>query len=76
MIFNPTPCVKDCPDRSAICHCGCIRHAEWKAEENRMNAVINTVRAVERGFIEPEVDSFVKHVIKQHGKILRGQKAW
>ena len=75
MTFVIAPCM-GCTNRHFKCHEDCPQHAEWKAAENRKNAVVNTVRAVERGFIELEVDSFVKHIIKQHGKILRGQKAW
>lgn len=45
----PTPCVKDCPDRSATCHAECEKYAEFV----RMNELRKKgkLEALEREYI-------------------------
>ncbi len=77
MTFTPPPC-KDCTMRFVGCHAdsACLTHKQWKAEENRKNAELNAKKAIVAGFVENETNSYIKHVVKAHGRKLRGVKAW
>jgi hypothetical protein len=63
MKFNPAPCYS-CSDRHFMCHSECKRHATWKAEENRRNAMLKKERAIKNGFVECETASYIRHYLR------------
>lgn len=36
-----SPCIKECPYRSPVCHSECESYLEWKAERDALREVIN-----------------------------------
>ena len=50
--MNRSPCMRDCPDRTATCHGGCEKYKAWKKEHDEAmewlkekNTVITSERA-------------------------------
>lgn len=71
MTFKQPPCL-DCENRCMACHSVCSTYKVWQSEESAKKAQIKSAQAVENQFIDIDVASYFKNVVKQHGRVLRG----